>query len=253
MKMLISPAKSLNFEKKIEVGNHTVPCFLSEAQKLNALLKKKSPKKLGELMSISNNLANLNWERNQHFSVPFTTENAKQAVYTFDGDVYTGLDVYTLPSEKIEKMQHSLRILSGLYGLLKPLDLIQPYRLEMGTKLKVGSNKNLYDFWKKKITTTLNDELIEGELVVNLASKEYFSAIDTKVLKGTWISPVFKEYKNGKLKIISFFAKKARGMMVRHLLETKAQDEAAIKAFNLGGYQFNEEETQNSNEPVFVR
>lgn len=253
MKMLISPAKSLNFEKKIEVGNHTVPCFLSEAQKLNALLKKKSPKKLGELMSISNNLANLNWERNQHFSVPFTTENAKQAVYTFDGDVYTGLDVYTLPSEKIEKMQHSLRILSGLYGLLKPLDLIQPYRLEMGTKLKVGSNKNLYDFWKKKITTTLNDELIEGELVVNLASKEYFSAIDTKVLKGKWISPVFKEYKNGKLKIISFFAKKARGMMVRHLLETKAQDEAAIKAFNLGGYQFNEEETQNSNEPVFVR
>lgn len=253
MKMLISPAKSLNFEKKIEVGNHTVPCFLSEAQKLNALLKKKSPKKLGELMSISNNLANLNWERNQHFSVPFTTENAKQAVYTFDGDVYTGLDVYTLPSEKIEKMQHSLRILSGLYGLLKPLDLIQPYRLEMGTKLKVGSNKNLYDFWKKKITTTLNDELIEGELVVNLASKEYFSAIDTKVLKGSWISPVFKEYKNGKLKIISFFAKKARGMMVRHLLETKAQDEAAIKAFNLGGYQFNEEETQNSNEPVFVR
>ncbi|MGB1020593.1 MAG: YaaA family protein, partial [Flavobacteriaceae bacterium] len=156
-------------------------------------------------------------------------------------------------SEKIEKMQHSLRILSGLYGLLKPLDLIQPYRLEMGTKLKVGSNKNLYDFWKKKITTTLNDELIEGELVVNLASKEYFSAIDTKVLKGKWISPVFKEYKNGKLKIISFFAKKARGMMVRHLLETKAQDEAAIKAFNLGGYQFNEEETQNSNEPVFVR
>lgn len=253
MKMLISPAKSLNFEKKIEVGNHTVPCFLSEAQKLNALLKKKSPKKLGELMSISNNLANLNWERNQHFSVPFTTENAKQAVYTFDGDVYTGLDVYTLPSEKIEKMQHSLRILSGLYGLLKPLDLIQPYRLEMGTKLKVGSNKNLYDFWKKKITTTLNDELIEGELVVNLASKEYFSAIDTKVLKGKWISPVFKEYKNGKLKIISFFAKKARGMMVRHLLETKAQDEAAIKAFSLGGYQFNEEETQNSNEPVFVR
>lgn len=253
MKMLISPAKSLNFEKKIEVGNHTVPCFLSEAQKLNALLKKKSPKKLGELMSISNNLANLNWERNQHFSVPFTTENAKQAVYTFDGDVYTGLDVYTLPSEKIEKMQHSLRILSGLYGLLKPLDLIQPYRLEMGTKLKVGSNKNLYDFWKKKITTTLNDELIEGELVVNLASKEYFSAIDTKVLKGKWISPVFKEYKNGKLKIISFFAKKARGMMVRHLLETKAQDEAAIKAFSLAGYQFNEEETQNSNEPVFVR
>lgn len=253
MKMLISPAKSLNFEKKIEVGNHTVPCFLSEAQKLNALLKKKSPKKLGELMSISNNLANLNWERNQHFSVPFTTENAKQAVYTFDGDVYTGLGVYTLPSEKIEKMQHSLRILSGLYGLLKPLDLIQPYRLEMGTKLKEGSNKNLYDFWKKKITTTLNDELIEGELVVNLASKEYFSAIDTKVLKGSWISPVFKEYKNGKLKIISFFAKKARGMMVRHLLETKAQDEAAIKAFNLGGYQFNEEETQNSNEPVFVR
>lgn len=253
MKMLISPAKSLNYEKKIEVSNHTVPCFLKEAEKLNALLKKKSPKKLADLMSISNSLANLNWERNQHFSVPFTPENAQQAVYTFDGDVYSGLDVYTLPSEKIEKMQRSVRILSGLYGILKPLDLIQPYRLEMGTKLKVGSSKNLYDFWKKKITTTLNDELQEGELVVNLASKEYFSAIDVKALKGKWISPIFKDFKNGKLKIISFFAKKARGMMVRHLLESNIQDLEAIKAFNIGGYTFSEEETQNLAEPVFVR
>ncbi len=253
MKMLISPAKSLTYDKKIDVAEHTVPCFLNEAQKLNALLKKKSPKKLADLMSISNNLAHLNWERNQQFKVPFTTENAQQAVYTFDGDVYAGLDVYTLPAPKIEKMQQSLRILSGLYGLLKPLDLIQPYRLEMGTKLKVGSSKNLYDYWKKKITTALNEELEAGELVVNLASKEYFSAIDTKVLKGKWISPVFKDYKSGQLKIISFFAKKARGMMVRHLLESKTQDEAALKSFTYGGYQFSAKETLNDSEPVFIR
>ncbi|MGA1029915.1 MAG: peroxide stress protein YaaA [Flavobacteriaceae bacterium] len=253
MKMLISPAKSLNYERELTVKTYSEPCFLKEAQKLNALLKTKSPKKLAALMSISTNLATLNWDRNQNFKLPFTPSNAQQAIYTFDGDVYSGLDVYTLPESKIKKMQESVRILSGLYGLLKPLDLIQAYRLEMGTKLKIGSSKNLYDFWKQKITTALNDELEENELVVNLASKEYFSAIDTKVLKGKLISPVFKEYKEGKLKIISFFAKKARGMMVRHLLESEVQNEAALKAFSLGGYQFSEEETQRSSEPVFIR
>jgi len=253
MKMLISPAKSLNYERELTVKTYSEPCFLKEAQKLNALLKTKSPKKLAALMSISTNLATLNWDRNQNFKLPFTPSNAQQAIYTFDGDVYSGLDVYTLPESKIKKMQESVRILSGLYGLLKPLDLIQAYRLEMGTKLKIGSSKNLYDFWKQKITTALNDELEENELVVNLASKEYFSAIDTKVLKGKLISPVFKEYKEGKLKIISFFAKKARGMMVRHLLESEVENEATLKAFSLGGYQFSEEETQRSSEPVFIR
>ena len=253
MKMLISPAKSLNYERELTVKTYSEPCFLKEAQKLNALLKTKSPKKLAALMSISTNLATLNWDRNQNFKLPFTPSNAQQAIYTFDGDVYSGLDVYTLPESKIKKMQESVRILSGLYGLLKPLDLIQAYRLEMGTKLKIGSSKNLYDFWKQKITTALNDELEENELVVNLASKEYFSAIDTKVLKGKLISPVFKEYKEGKLKIISFFVKKARGMMVRHLLESEVENEATLKAFSLGGYQFSEEETQRSSEPVFIR
>ena len=141
--MLISPAKSLNYEKEIKIAEHTIPYFLNEALKLNDLLKSKSPKKLASLMSISDKLANLNWERNQKFNLPFTTSNAQQAIYTFDGDVYAGLDAYTIPTEKVNKMQQNVRILSGLYGLLKPLDLIQPYRLEMGTRLKVGSSNCL--------------------------------------------------------------------------------------------------------------
>ena len=253
MKMLISPAKSLNYEKEIPIVKFSVPCFLNEAQKLNNILKNKSPKKLASLMSISDKLANQNWKRNQKFNLPFTTSNAQQAIYTFAGDVYAGLDAYSIPIEVVDKMQQNVRILSGLYGLLKPLDLIQPYRLEMGTKLKVGSSRDLYNFWKTKITSALNEELNKEELVVNLASKEYFNALDSQVLKGKLISPIFKDYKNGKLKIISFFAKKARGMMVRHLIDSEDQNEASIRAFNSAGYQFSKEETKRDTEPVFVR
>lgn len=253
MKMLISPAKSLNYEKEILIAKHSVPCFLNEAQKLNNILKNKSPKKLASLMSISDKLANQNWKRNQKFNLPFTTSNAQQAIYTFDGDVYAGLDAYSIPIELVDKMQQNVRILSGLYGLLKPLDLIQPYRLEMGTKLKIGSSRDLYNFWKTKITSALNEELNKEELVVNLASKEYFDVLDSKVLIGKLISPIFKDYKNGKLKIISFFAKKARGMMARHLIDSEDQNEEAIRAFNSAGYQFSKEETKRDTEPVFVR
>ena len=189
MKMVISPAKSLNFESNLPTEQNSNPCFLAEADRINGLLKDKSPAELSQLMKISDKLGNLNWERNQNFKTPFDKNNARPAVYTFDGDVYSGLDIYSLPTEKIKLLQNSLRILSGLYGVLKPLDLIQPYRLEMGTKFPVEKNKNLYDFWKQRITGFLNDELEENELFVNLASNEYFSAIDTKVLKTQVITP----------------------------------------------------------------
>ncbi|MCX2679685.1 peroxide stress protein YaaA [Galbibacter sp. EGI 63066] len=253
MKIVISPAKSLDFESKLPTTKYTEPEFLNEAEKLNAALQKKTPKKLSTLMGISNKLAELNWERNQQFKTPFTPENARPAVYAFNGDVYNGLDAYTIPSEKLEALQEKLRILSGLYGMLKPLDLIQPYRLEMGTKLRIGHKKNLYDFWKKKVTAKLNDELEEGELFLNLASNEYFGAVDGKKLKTPVITPVFKDWKNDKLKVISFFAKKARGSMVRYIIDTNATTVEDIKGFNYDGYAFSEEHSVKENELVFVR
>ena len=203
-------------------------------------------------MSISDKLADLNWKRNQDWKTPFTTSNARPAVYTFDGDVYIGLDAYSLPIKKIQALQDNLRILSGLYGILKPLDLIQAYRLEMGAKLPIGESKNLYEFWKPTITAALNKELKEGELFVNLASNEYFSAIDVKALKVPVITPEFKDYKNGKLKIISFFAKKARGMMVRYIVDTNAQTIDDLKGFNYDGYQLDANLSEGNN-LVFTR
>jgi len=254
MKMVISPAKSLDYESNLPTDKSSNPCFLEEASKINELLREKSPLELSQLMKISDKLGNLNWERNQNFKTPFDKKNARPAVYAFDGDVYTGLDVYSLPLVKIELMQKSLRILSGLYGVLKPLDLIQPYRLEMGTKFPVENNKNLYDFWKQKITQFLNNELEENELFVNLASNEYFSAIDAKVLKTKIITPQFKDYKNGSLKMISFFAKKARGMMVRYLLENAENaNQNKLLGFDYGGYTYSEEHTQSASSPVFIR
>ena len=171
-------------------------------------------------MTISEKLAELNWERNQKFSAQETDKQINRAaIYAFNGDVYSGLDPYTLPEEKIDKMQSQIRILSGLYGVLRPLDQIQAYRLEMGTKISIGSNNNLYSFWKNKVTNQLKSELEERELILNLASKEYFSVIDTSLLSNTIISPEFKDFKNGKLKIISFYAKKARGLMARYLID----------------------------------
>ncbi|WP_298480746.1 peroxide stress protein YaaA [uncultured Maribacter sp.] len=253
MKIVISPAKTLDFDTKLPTGKFTQPKFIEEAVKLNKILAKKKPKALSDLMHISDKLAQLNWQRNQDFSVPFTTSNARPAVYAFSGDVYQGLDVYTLEDSKLDTLQDSLRILSGLYGILKPLDLIQPYRLEMGTKLKVGRNSNLYEFWKKELTTHLNSELEDGELFVNLASNEYFSSVDVKSLKVSVITPIFKDWKNDKLKIISFFAKKARGSMVRYIVDTNATTLEDIKGFNLDDYQYSKAHTLKENEPVFIR
>jgi len=253
MKIVISPAKSLDYKTALPTTKYTEPLFLASAMKLNKALVKKKPKDLSNLMSISDNLAQLNWERNQNFSVPFTNENARPAVYAFNGDVYQGLDAYTIADEKLHTLQNSLRILSGLYGILRPLDLMQPYRLEMGTALSVARNKNLYEFWKKSITAHLNSELQEGELFVNLASNEYFSAVDTKALKVPVISPIFKDWKNDKLKIISFYAKKARGSMVRYIIDSNAQTLDDIRGFNLDEYQFSKAHTLKENEPVFIR
>jgi len=253
MKIVISPAKSLDFDSELPTKIYSQPHFLAQSERLNKVLVKKRPRSLSKLMGISNNLAELNWERNQKFSTPFNPANARPAVYAFNGDVYHGLDAYTIPEDKLDKLQDSLRILSGLYGVLKPLDLIQPYRLEMGTQLKMGRKKNLYEFWKKQLTNHLNSELEQGELFINLASNEYFGAIDEKNLKVPVITPIFKDWKNDKLKVISFFAKKARGSMVRYILDSNAKTLDGIQEFNLDGYIFSKEHTLKANQPVFIR
>lgn len=238
MKLVISPAKSLNYESELPTSLNTQSCFLSEAQLLNSLLKKKSAKTLSELMQISPNLGQLNYERNQEWAIPFTSKNARPAIYAFNGDVYRGIDAYTIPESKLETLQDSVRIISGLYGLLKPLDLVQPYRLEMGTKFPVGKSKNLYEFWRKKVTNALNDELNDDELFVNLASQEYFKAIDVKVLKVPVIHIDFKEFKNGQYKTIAIFAKRARGYMTRHILENAVESIEGLKTFTTEGYAY---------------
>ncbi|BDB55511.1 UPF0246 protein [Flavobacterium ammoniigenes] len=252
MKIVISPAKSLNFEKELPTTQFTQPSLLKESKKVHAVLKQKSPTELTDLMSISDKLADLNWQRNKAWKTPFNPTNSRPAVYAFDGEVYNGLDAYSIPLEKLDLLQERLRILSGLYGVLKPLDLMQAYRLEMGTKLPIGESKNLYDFWKKTVTASLNKELKKGELFVNLASNEYFSVIDTKALKVPVITPDFKDYKDGKLKMISFFAKKARGMMVRYIIDTNAETIEDLKGFNYEGYQF-DANLSKGNHLVFTR
>lgn len=252
MKIVISPAKSLNFEKKLPVETFTQPTFLKQSKVVHAELQLKTPRELSSLMSISDTLADLNWQRNKDWKTPFKPTNARPAVYAFDGDVYTGLDAYSLTEVQLTLLQDRLRILSGLYGLLKPLDLIQPYRLEMGTKMPVGENKNLYEFWKTTLTQALSKELKKGELFINLASNEYFSAIDVKTLKVPVITPEFKDYKDGKLKIISFFAKKARGSMVRYIIDTQAETIDDLKGFNYDGYAFDANLSQG-NQLVFIR
>jgi cytoplasmic iron level regulating protein YaaA (DUF328/UPF0246 family) len=250
---VISPAKSLDFESKATTGTYTQPVFLKEAVKINAHLKKLKPSDLVRLQGISAKLAQLNTERNLRWEPPFTTENAKQAVLAFDGDVYEGMNAGTFTEEELSITQDRIRILSGLYGLLRPLDLIQPYRLEMGTKLRIGQYRDLYYFWQDKITTAINQELkASGHILVNLASQEYFKAIDFSKLKGKVITPIFQDNKNGKYKIISFFAKRARGLMCRFIITNNISDPEDLKAFDLEGYHFNSHLTKDNNW-VFTR
>lgn len=252
MKIIISPAKSLDFESKAPTNLHTQPRFLEQSEILSKKLKTISRKKLSELMKISEDLATLNYNRNQTWETPFTGENAKQAIYSFTGAVFMGIDVDSLEEEKIPLLQDRLRILSGLYGLLKPLDLIQPYRLEMGTKLKVGGSENLYKFWNNKLVDSLNKELKDDELLVNLASTEYFKALPKKALKVPMITPVFKDFKNGQYKIVMTYAKKARGLMVRYIIDNDVNTIEDLKGFNSAAYRYSEE-MSSGNDLVFTR
>ncbi len=252
MKIVISPAKTLDFESPLPTSEYSLPGFLEETEKINASLKKQSSKKLAKLMDISTALAQLNFERNQTRIAEYTLENARQAVFAFKGEVYLGLDAYTLSVDQIAQLKSKLRILSGLYGLLKPLDLVQAYRLEMGTSLKIGRKDNLYKFWDTKITKALNEELEPNEPFVNLASNEYFSAIKPAILKVQVITPIFKDNVNGNLKVVSFHAKKARGLMVRFIIDNQIENAEDLKAFDYSGYGFDVRNSSDK-ELVFVR
>ncbi|MDI9311163.1 MAG: peroxide stress protein YaaA [Limnohabitans sp.] len=252
MKIVISPAKSLDFEKKLPTERYSKPIFLKQTKEIVKVLKTLKPNDLSKLMDISDTLGELNWQRNKKFKTPFSPENARPAIYAFNGDVYQGLDAYTIPEEKLEILQNKVRILSGQYGILKPLDLMQAYRLEMGTSIAIGENKNLYSFWKEILTDNLNKELKKNELFINLASTEYFSVIDTKRLKVPIITPEFKDYKDGKLKMISFFAKKARGLMVRYIIDNNIETLDELKGFNYEGYAF-DANLSKDNKLIFTR
>ena len=252
MKLVLSPAKSLDFERSLPTKHYSEALFLEQSLQINKLLKKKSAKSLSKLMSISNDLGQLNYERNQSWQLPFTPDNARPAMYAFSGEVYRGFDAYSISEEKINEAQNTVRILSGLYGLLKPLDLIQPYRLEMGTKFPVGVNKSLYAFWYKHIVKALNEELEDGELFLNLASNEYFKAVNTKALKVPVITASFKDFKNGEYKMIMTFAKQARGLMARYVIDFNAKTIDDLKAFNYEGYNFSESMSTET-ELVFIR
>ena len=252
MKVLLSPAKSLDYKSQLPTKKNSFLCFEKEAEYLNSILKTKSPKDLSELMGISSKIADLNYERNHDWSLPFTPKNSRQAVYAFSGDVYRGLDAYSISTNNIDFMQSSVRIISGLYGLIKPLDLIQPYRLEMGTKLFFDNNKNLYDYWREKITNQLNSELSENEPVLNLASNEYFKAVDSKVLKSDIYSVNFKQLKDDKYKTIAIFSKKARGLMTRYIIENNISDISSLKSFNYDGYVYHKH-LSSEREMIFTR
>ncbi len=254
MLIVISPAKLLDFKTPSVTKDYTIPELLNKSKKLVGELQQKSPKELSELMKISFDLGNLNFERFQTWHLPFTPENAKQAVLAFNGDVYAGLNAPELLPEILKLSQKKLRILSGLYGVLKPLDLIQPYRLEMGTKLGIENSKNLYEFWSDTITQKI-DEAVEqsgSKILVNLASSEYFKSIHAKKLSSKIITPAFKEMKNGEYKIISFFAKKARGQMSRFILENQIENAEELQAFDADGYAFNPR-LSKPDFPVFTR
>jgi cytoplasmic iron level regulating protein YaaA (DUF328/UPF0246 family) len=238
MKILLSPAKSLDFTSSLPPAQFSMPAFEKESAAVMKVLKKKSAKQLADLMDLSLKLAELNKERNAVWEQPFTPENARPALYAFAGDVYTGLEAYTIAVSSFDLAQNQVRILSGLYGILKPFDLIQEYRLEMGTSLPVGKAKNLYEFWKTKLSKALRAELEPGELLVNLASKEYFSVLDAKQFSTELVTADFYDFHQGQYKMISFFAKKARGMMARYLIDSQAKTLDDIKGFTYGGYQF---------------
>ena len=254
MFFVLSPAKNLNEKDPALVKEFTQPDLLAEAEILMRQLRELAPQQIAELMHVSDKIALLNAERNTEWHTPFTPDNAKQAVFMFNGDVYEGIAADTLKPEQIQYLQQHVRLLSGLYGVLRPLDLMQPYRLEMGTAFANTRGKNLYEFWGDIITDLLNDTLAQAgsDILINLASQEYFKSVNTKKLKARLITPVFKDEKNGKYKIISFYAKRARGLMVRYAAEHNITDPEMLKNFDYEGYSFNAA-ASNESEWVFMR
>ncbi len=254
MLVIISPAKTLDYITPSATTDYSLPMFVSDSAELIDQLKQLNPQEISNLMKISEKLANINFSRYLSWDSEPTLDNAKQAVLAFKGDVYSGLDVESLSSKELNWTQNHVRILSGLYGLLRPLDLMQPYRLEMGTNFKTNRGKDLYEFWGNKITSKLNQTLHKDnyDVIINLASKEYFKAIKSASLEARIVTPVFKDWKNDKYKIISFFAKKARGMMSRYIIQRKIQDPEEIKLFDTGGYKFDSSES-TKNEWIFTR
>jgi len=254
MLIVISPAKTLDFESPANSNIYSDASFLKDSKLLIKELQKLKADDITDLMGISPQLAQLNFERFHQWHLPFTTENAKQALLAFKGDVYTGIDTTTFSNEDFKRSQSDLRILSGLYGVLKPMDLIQAYRLEMGKKIKTRRGENLYQFWGDTITKSVNKSLKENKHkhLINLASNEYFKSINKKKIRAEIITPSFKDLKNGEYKMISFFAKKARGLMTRFIIQNKITDPEELKAFDLDGYMYNSALSKEK-EPVFTR
>ena len=251
MLVLLSPAKKLDMITPPPLSLTSEADFLEQSNQLIDTLNTLSVKETQKLMGISDALIELNRARYQNWSRPFTLQNAKQAIFSFKGDVYVGLDAATLDLTQLKSAQKTLRILSGLYGMLRPLDLMQAYRLEMGTALPIASHHNLYEFWTSIITNTIQQEF-KNKPIINLASEEYFKVINTKILKNKIIQPVFKDLKNGHYKIISFYAKKARGLMARFIIDQKIDSPDQLTQFNRAGYQYNEM-LSKPNQPVFTR
>jgi cytoplasmic iron level regulating protein YaaA (DUF328/UPF0246 family) len=254
MLIVVSPAKTLDYETPLPVSKTSQPVFMKRSAELVEMLRGYTPKKLSGLMSISDKLAELNVNRYEAWEPKATKKNARQALLAFKGDVYQGIDAYSFKEADFLFAQEHLRMLSGLYGVLRPLDLMQPYRLEMGTKLAGDHGNNLYDFWGPDITNVLNKQLkkIDSDILLNLASNEYFNSVIPSALKGKIISPVFKDMKNGKYKIISFFAKKARGTMSGWVIRKKVTDPRKLVKFAEDGYRYSAEES-TADKPVFLR
>lgn len=254
MLIVISPAKTLDFDTPARIDKFTKPQFLDDSKILIERLREFDPIQIGQLMSISSELAELNHRRNMNWSTPFSRDNAKQALLAFRGDVYVGLQAGTFTAKDFEFAQKHLRILSGLYGLLRPLDLMQPYRLEMGTALANARGKNLYAFWGDKITAALNAELANEKtpVLVNLASEEYFKAVHPKILAARVVTPIFKERKGDAYKVVSFFAKKARGAMSAYIIRNRLRDVDDIQGFTEDGYRFNAQ-LSTADEWLFTR
>ena len=254
MLAVISPAKRLDFSSDATTAKHSLPAFLKESKRLIDVLREKSPTDIAKLMGLSTELADLNYKRYGEWHTPFTPDNARQAALAFSGDVYQGLDARTLTERDWTWAQKHLRILSGLYGLLKPLDLIQPYRLEMGTRLDNPRGEDLYAFWGTRLTKALNLAVAEQRqpIIVNLASNEYWEAVETSALDARVITPVFKDLKNGRYKFLSFYAKKARGLMARYLIDNRVSSLKALKDFDVAGYYFCEAQSRGDTW-VFLR